>query len=129
MYNLSIKTVRLKKILLISAVVLLIFLVTLLILPQSLSAFSLFKPFGGMVILTIPCTCSVGTLLVVGPPRGGLYILTPASRVYAKYSPISGRWVLGLAGAPLVCMVVIPTIPPSCVPAGSGPAIIMTGTS
>lgn len=121
------KTMSPRRVLLIIAVVSLIFLVANLLLPQSvLAVFGLSVPFGGMVLFEIPCTCSAGVMLIVGPPKGGSFILTPASRIYAKYQPLPGHWVLGLADATLPCVV---GIPPACIPAGEGPAIRMIGTS
>lgn len=55
------------------------------------------EPFGGMVLLTWPCTCSGnGWATVVGPP-------TPASTLYSVYRtrlhlyymPLMSAWVLG----------------------------------
>ena len=85
-------------------------------------------PFGGRVIIEIPCTCNLhfDTLLVVGPPVGGEYILSPLSRVYKYYKPFPPNWVLGLAEDFKVCMV---GLPPFCEPAGGGPVIKIIGTS
>jgi len=86
-------------------------------------------PFGGRVIMRISCTCSLDTLLIVGLPVGGSFILSPGSRVYRNYAPFPPNWVLGTASGFSTCFVLIPTTPPSCVPAGSGPIIRIMGTS
>ncbi len=55
-------------------------------------------PFGGMVLLNWPCTCSVppGFALVVGPPTPTSAVFAPAySRLYMHYMPFMGAWVLG----------------------------------
>lgn len=62
--------------------ILLILLVSILILsvPQAvLAGFSVGLPFGGMILFAIPCTCNASTLLIVGPPVPGAYMLTPAT--------------------------------------------------
>lgn len=85
-------------------------------------------PFGGRVLFEIPCDCNTdfGTLLIVGPPVGGEYILSPFSTVYKNYSPFPPNWVLGLAEGFELCLV---GVPPFCTPAGGGPIIKIIGTS
>ncbi len=100
--------------------------------PGTAEALGLFTPFGGRVIATLPCTCGASTLITVGLPRPGTFLITPASRVYKNYRPIPGRWVLGIAGgfAPCMMAVFIP-IPPfvTCAPTGGGGLVIRMGTS
>lgn len=83
-------------------------------------------PFGGIIMVQIPCTCSVGTLLIVGPPAGGEFILTPASKIYRNFSPFPSNWVLGLANGIAPCLV---GTPPACFPVGRGPLIRIMGTN
>ncbi|GEM_PF-3634669 len=51
--------------------------------------------FGGMISVAIPCTCSPGIGLIVGPPKGGIFLLSPTSKLHANMKPIPGSWVLG----------------------------------
>lgn len=108
------------------------FVIAVLLVPDSAQALGLFTPFGGRVLATIPCTCSASTMITVGLPRPGTFILTPASRIYKNYLPIPGRWVLGIATGVSPCMVLIPLpIPPfmTCIPMGAGGVIVRIGTS
>ncbi len=84
--------------------------------------------FGGRILSVIPCTCSAGLLLIVGPPVGGTFIYQPgASTLYKNYAPIPGHWALGTSiGKGVPCMV---GIPPFCASAGSGALILKLGTS
>lgn len=63
-------------------------------------------PFGGQVGAIIPC---IGGSIhaTVGPPVGGTYIWTPATRTYLFGPPAPGRWVLGNSAPPGVCVVSI----------------------
>lgn len=87
------------------------------------------SPFGGRVSARIPCTCGADSLIFVGPPVGGQFILSPASRVYKNYGVFPPNWVLGLASGFSTCLVLVPSIPPTCVPSGNGPIIKIMGTS
>ncbi|MEK7614160.1 MAG: hypothetical protein AAB428_00635 [Patescibacteria group bacterium] len=51
--------------------------------------------FGGMIGAAIPCTCSPGIGLIIGPPKGGIFLLSPSSKLHANMRPIPGSWVLG----------------------------------
>lgn len=85
------------------------------------------SPFGGMVTKFIVCTCSSSILITVGPPVGGDFLVTPATKLYANFTFTPGHWVLGLAlPTSLQCLVYAGT---SCVNVGSGKPIIMMGTS
>ena len=84
-------------------------------------------PFGGMVQSMKVCTCSATILLTVGDPKGGDFMVTPATILYANFNFTPGRWVLGLAApVSLACMVYKGN---SCVQEGSGKPILIMGTS
>lgn len=95
-------------------------LLVTLILPISAAA----APFGGQASLVIPCYNNA-IYSAVGPPRGGPYIWTPATRTYKNGPPThAGQWLLGLSGAPYYCIVsILPII------VWSGIQITMLGTS
>lgn len=53
-------------------------------------------PFGGMITVTVPCTCSIGMTIVVGPPVGGKFFVSAfGSRILANFRPFSGSWIIG----------------------------------
>ena len=62
--------------------------------------------FGGKVATSLHCF-NAAIWNVVGAPRGGIYIWTPATRTYPFGPPGSGRWTLGLFGIPYFCIVSI----------------------
>lgn len=84
------------------------------------------KPFGGIVLVTIPCPCSANAMLIVGPPRGGRFMLDFGSKLYSKYQPFTGHWVLGLADGFSPCLIPILI---GCTSIGGGSRIRMLGTS
>jgi hypothetical protein len=85
------------------------------------------RPYGGRSTMVIPCTCTPGFFLVaVGPPRGGLFMYGPGTRLYSHYNIYPPAWQLGKAVKPLTCMVYVGT---GCAPAGSGLLVIQAGTS
>jgi len=96
--------------------------------PSWAGAFSLNTPFGGKIITSIPCTCSVGSWVTVAFPRPGSFIYTPGlSQIYRNYQLFRpGPWALGIASGFGTCMV---GAPPYCVSIGSGPIIRKVGTS
>jgi hypothetical protein len=96
------------------------FLTGLLLLPSLVFA----GPFGGQASLVVPCYNNA-IYSQVGPPRGGPYIWTPATRTYQNGAPThAGQWLLGLYGAPYYCIVsILPIV------VWSGIAITMLGTS
>ena len=96
--------------------------------PITAKGFNFQVPFGGRIITTIGCSCSPGTTwITVGPPRGGSFLKTPATRVYAKNRVQIGRAVLGLAlPVQLPCL---QTAVPACVPIGFGNPINIIGTN
>lgn len=64
-------------------------------------------PFGGSVGIIRPCYNNA-IYVALGPPRGGPYIWTPATRTYQFGAPSHiGQWLLGLASAPYYCVVSI----------------------
>ena len=67
--------------------------------PIWVHAVGLMTPFGGRIIFSMPCTCGYGTLVVLGPPRGGMYIYYPgSSTLYRNYNIFhSGPAGLGMA--------------------------------
>ena len=74
-----------------------------LILPTSVFAF----PFGGSIGIVRPCYNNA-IYAALGPPRGGPYIWTPATKTYQFGPPRrGGQWLLGLASAPYYCVVSI----------------------
>lgn len=87
-------------------------------------------PFGGMVELVQPCTCSPGVVVLVGPPRGGPFLYVPgATQVFEYFQiPKVGVWLLGIYSPGATCLIWSGKI---CVPAPIQPwgTIIMTGTS
>jgi len=71
--------------------------------PLVASAF----PFGGQASMVIPCY-NDAIYAMLGPPIGGPYIWTPATKTYQFGPPThAGQWLLGLAGAPYYCLVSI----------------------
>src|SRR5262245_51762808 len=60
-------------------------------------------PFGGAIGVLLNCY-NVAIFTVLGPPRGGSYIWSPATRTYQFGPPRAmGQWLLGLASAPYYC--------------------------
>lgn len=81
-------------------------------------------PFGGQASTVVPCY-NTAIFARLGPPRGGDYIWTPATKTYQFGPPsFAGQWLLGLASAPYYCVV---SIEPVIVWAGI--AIDMMGSS
>jgi hypothetical protein len=92
----------------------------LLSLPSAALAF----PFGGQASTVVPCY-NRAIFARLGPPRGGDYIWTPATKTYQFGAPsFAGQWLLGLASAPYYCVV---SIEPVIV--WPGTAIDMMGSS
>jgi len=82
-------------------------------------------PFGGQARIVIPCYYNQTIYASLGPPRGGEYIWTTATKTYLFGPPRhAGQWLLGLAGAPYYC---IYQIAPNRIKTGS--SIIMMGSS
>ena len=76
-------------------------------------------PFGGKVILSLPCTCNgvPSVLLTVSPPVGGQFLYILGSQLYRNYNLglATGMNVLGLYTPGGVCMVYAGK---GCVPIG-----------
>ncbi len=87
-------------------------------------------PFGGEISVPIPCPCSAGVWIVVGPPFPAsifvpfAFMATPL--FYNYKSSVPGAWWLGLYSieAQIPCL-----SGAACAPIGSGGLIIMAGTS
>lgn len=73
----------------------------LIAVPAIASAF----PFGGRASTVLICPYNSTIYVNLGPPRGGEYIWTSATRTYLFGPPShAGQWLLGLAGAPYYCI-------------------------
>jgi hypothetical protein len=89
--------------------------------------------FGGLTTIVIPCPCSAGTLVTVGPPIPAQLFVSIAWAATPAFFPFKalhpGAWWLGLyEPAPFPCLIF--GIPPAgCVPIGAGAPPIIAGTS
>lgn len=84
-----------------------------------------FLGFGGRILNITPC--ANGLLLIIGPPRPGLFMWMPGTLTFAWYQLRPGPWALGsfVPGGACVC-------PNGCCHCGAIPAlgtITMIGTS
>ncbi len=81
-------------------------------------------PFGGNISLIRPCSKPPGTLITVGPPIPGEYmVLARGTTVFPFRSIHPGAYVLGLAErAPIPCIAGV-------VPIGAGLPVLIMGTS
>lgn len=62
-------------------------------------------PFGGQASIVWPCF-NVAIYTKLGPPRGGFYVWTTATRTYKNGPPThGGQWLLGLTSIPYFCLV------------------------
>jgi len=88
--------------------------------PSTVAAY----PFGGQASEVHKCYNQT-IYVVLGPPRGGIFVWTSSTKSY-EFGPPShaGQWLLGLAGAPYICLY---TIVPIDVRAAD--TIIMHGSS
>lgn len=88
--------------------------------PSSVFAY----PFGGQASEVHNCYNQT-IYVVLGAPRGGVFVWTSSTHSYAFGPPThSGQWLLGLAGVPDVCLY---SVDPIDVRAAD--AIIMHGSS
>ena len=72
-----------------------------LLLPLFVHAF----PFGGRAGTVLICPYNSTIYANVGPPRGGEYVWTRATKTYSFGPPShGGQYLLGLAGAPYFCI-------------------------
>lgn len=104
-----------------------LFALPLFLMP--LTSFALLGvPFGGRVLSTVPCPCSGGMLITFAPlytvglgsmPFTSTLYYTPAAAIPYPYPtpgvPSSWEWGSFTPGSP-VCLVPLPTTPPSCGP-------------
>jgi hypothetical protein len=80
--------------------------------------------FGGKVSALYPCLDEGGYVITVGAPKGGNFYINTSTRIYARYTPISGVWVLGKANPGTV------TCSNAGVPSGpNGSPVKFVGTS
>ena len=93
-----------------------------------------FTPFGGKILSVIPCTCSAGFAVVIGPPRPAIifvpiaFLASPLNHLWRQILT-PGVWALGLYFPPPVPCLVYAGI--TCVPAPVQPlgTIFRSGTS
>jgi len=70
--------------------------------PLSVSAASV---FGGKIMAVIPCTCSPGMAIIVGPPKPAILLFLPGvSRLFSNRRPFPGSWTLGDYSSGAVCL-------------------------
>ncbi len=82
-------------------------------------------PFGGRASLVLPCVYNSTIYVVLGPPIGGDYVWTTATKTYPFGPPThAGQYDLGLASPPYYCIYSIAPIITY-----SGIAMTMVGTS
>ncbi|MBI3019797.1 MAG: hypothetical protein HYY60_00510 [Parcubacteria group bacterium] len=84
--------------------------------------------FGGRIIATIPCTCSGGLWISVGPPRpmAGIVYQVGVSVLFSFYSLLPSEHILGTYVPGGVCFV---GIPPYCTSIATLGTIVVAGTS
>ena len=81
--------------------------VGMLIFPQFASAIGLIIPFGGNILVAVPCTN--GLLITVGPPRPGVFLYQPGvSVIHENFILKPGAKVLGIAIPGGVCVLPVP---------------------
>lgn len=99
----------------------LVFSAVVVAIPSAALAF----PFGGRASIVLPCVYNSTIYVNLGPPRGGEFIWTTATKTYQFGPPrYAGQWLLGLAGAPYYCIYLI-----SPLTIYTGIAITMMGSS
>lgn len=82
---------------------------------------------GGRTLFKMYCPCSFSELIVVGPPVGGLFIITPATKLFDYKKVAIPNWNLGSA-----LSIYVPCLIPAlvgCVPVAFGKPVIYEGTS
>lgn len=61
--------------------------------------------FGGRIMKVVPCTCSPGMAIIVGPPRPAILLFIPgASRLFSYGRVVPGVWTLGDYSFGGICM-------------------------
>lgn len=95
-------------------------------LPSSVHAIGL--PFGGPIIMSIPCTCSLGQFIVLGPPSVGAYVYQPATSKTFKFGQLyrPGAFLLGNYIPGHTCLM---GVTPYCYAPPAFGTITMVGTS
>lgn len=89
---------------------------------------SLIPVFGGRIEAELICICEASLWIQVGDPRPGKFMITPFSRVYERYTPLIGHWVIGTAlPFELNCRIPLPFV--GCTKIESGKPVIIMGTS
>ena len=101
-----------------------IFIVTLTFLPASLVSAA---NIGGRTLFKMYCPCSASQLIVVGPPVGGLFLITPVTKLFDYKRVAIPNWNLGSALS-FYAPCLIPALV-GCVPIGFGKPVIYEGTS
>ena len=80
-------------------------IVAVVLIVASFPFFAYAFPFGGQASIVLPCYYNQTIYASLGPPRGGEYVWTTATRTYQFGPPRhAGQWLLGLAGAPYYCL-------------------------
>lgn len=98
---------------------------TTIFVASALPLFAHAFPFGGRASIVLRCVYNSTIYSNLGPPRGGEYIWTTATKTYQFGPPAyAGQWLLGLAGAPYYCIYKI-----SPLTIYTGIAITMMGSS
>ncbi len=98
---------------------------TLSAIVLTLPLFAYAYPFGGQASIVLRCVYNSTIFARLGPPIGGDYVWTTATKTYQFGPPThAGQWLLGLAGAPYYC---IYSVKPEIV--YNATAIIMMGSS
>jgi hypothetical protein len=60
---------------------------------------------GGQTSVVLPCIYNATIYAVVGPPYGGAFVWTTATKTYPFGAPRRpGQWLLGLTGVPYFCI-------------------------
>lgn len=103
----------------------------LFFIPQHAEAAGLVNPFGGRVVMIIPCTCQVTGIAVyvimpIPPYFGMLLWQPPITRPYLWYFPYPGVAILGNYVSGGVCMV---GVAPYCYSVPVSGTMTQVGTS
>ncbi|MFZ2886976.1 MAG: lamin tail domain-containing protein [Minisyncoccia bacterium] len=100
-----------------------------------LPLFTYAVPFGGSIGVLLQCY-NTAIFTALGPPKGGQFIWSPATRTYQFGAPRAvGQWLLGLASAPYYCVysilpvLVAPGIHIDMMGSSGAPAQISLGTA
>ena|SRR3989344_8610656 len=96
-------------------------------LAQSMQGQELDTPEGGRVLIKYRCPCSKNYQLFIGPPKGGNFTSSKATKLYREYNLEPPAWSLGLARYYQLCLAYSSS---GCFPIGpGGKHIRMVGTS